>query len=102
MRLNVALPVTSELPSKWKAPFSGALVLALALVARSDAPECDELGCDHNLCDAQHPCNRGCVCTYPPDAAVGYCRPWAMPNPHGDDDDDNVKRAVVYLHNRDS
>lgn len=36
----------------------------------------DDLGCNYNLCDSSNPCNRGCTCTYPEGATVGYCRPW--------------------------
>lgn len=37
---------------------------------------CDDLNCDYNLCDKANPCNRGCKCTYPQGASVGYCKPW--------------------------
>jgi len=39
----------------------------------------DDLGCDYRLCDGNNPCPQGCICTYPPGARIGYCRPWYQP-----------------------
>ena len=39
--------------------------------------KCDEFGCDGNLCDRDHPCNRGCHCIYPEPGKLGHCEVWA-------------------------
>jgi hypothetical protein len=55
----------------------------------------DDLGCDGNLCNSSNPCNRGCVCTYPPKAAVGYCRPWATPSPWDKQSDVTPQETIL-------
>jgi hypothetical protein len=44
--------------------------------AQGDTTRCDEFGCDGNLCDTDHPCNRGCKCVYPVPGKMGYCQVW--------------------------
>ncbi len=46
------------------------------LAGTAQPARCDEFGCDGNLCDGAHPCNRGCKCVYPEPGKLGYCAPW--------------------------
>ena len=65
------------------------LVLALQLV--STLCFADDFGCNHNLCNRSNPCNRGCKCTYPEGATIGYCRPWYESNARGKDGRGNTE-----------
>jgi hypothetical protein len=46
------------------------------LLGTGGTAKCDEFGCDGNLCDTNHPCNRGCQCVYPEQGKMGYCQVW--------------------------
>lgn len=56
------------------------LLCVIAIFAYSvfelEPVKADEFGCNFTLCDSSNPCNRGCTCTYPEGATVGYCKPW--------------------------
>jgi len=57
----------------------GVLFVASFVFEPTQPATCDDLGCNHNLCDNSNVCNRGCLCRYPKDATTGFCVPWASP-----------------------
>jgi len=54
----------------------GCLAILCLIPFVPDISTGDDLNCDYTLCDKANPCNRGCKCTYPQGASVGYCTPW--------------------------